>query len=191
MTPTEHRSHRRTRRPRGQSGPAAAALHPDGQRVADILVLRRSDRLRSRRGGARVDARDGAAQDPDRRGARESRLRIIAAERDSDKCSSTAVPLDGDTPEMLVFGFAGVKGFAGGFGRRALGPWGEDMMKRFVHEAVGEAFETRIGARAVAERTPDCGSALRADRSTVEGEPLGLSLSRCSRFSRYRSVATP
>ena len=37
--------------------------------------------------------------------------------------------LDGDTTEILGIGFAGVKGFAGGFGRRALGPWGEDIVK--------------------------------------------------------------
>ena len=33
-------------------------------------------------------------------------------------------------------GFAGVKGFAGGFGRGALGPWGEPMIKQFVQEAI-------------------------------------------------------
>ena len=32
--------------------------------------------------------------------------------------------LDGDTCEVQGVGFAGIKGFAGGFGRRALGPWG-------------------------------------------------------------------
>jgi Icc-related predicted phosphoesterase len=38
-------------------------------------------------------------------------------------------------------GFAGVKGFCGGFGRGALGPWGEEVVKRFVHEAVQEALK--------------------------------------------------
>ena len=33
--------------------------------------------------------------------------------------------LDGDAVELQGVGFAGVKGFAGGFGRGALGPWGE------------------------------------------------------------------
>jgi Icc-related predicted phosphoesterase len=51
------------------------------------------------------------------------------------------IVLDGDAREVLGIGFAGVKGFAGGFGERALGPWGEDMIKRFVHEAVGEALK--------------------------------------------------
>src|SRR4029453_15404224 len=51
------------------------------------------------------------------------------------------VTLDGGTTEILGIGFAGIKGFAGGFGRRALGPWGEDIIKRFVHEAVAEALK--------------------------------------------------
>jgi len=51
------------------------------------------------------------------------------------------VVLDGDTTEVHGVGFAGIKGFAGGFGRRALGPWGEEIMKTFVHEAVQEALK--------------------------------------------------
>lgn len=51
------------------------------------------------------------------------------------------VTLDGDTTEIYGIGFAGIKGFAGGFGRRALGPWGEDMIKSFVREAVDEALK--------------------------------------------------
>jgi len=34
-----------------------------------------------------------------------------------------ALFLDGDAREVLGIGFAGVKGFCGGFGERALGPW--------------------------------------------------------------------
>jgi Icc-related predicted phosphoesterase len=49
--------------------------------------------------------------------------------------------LDGDACEIDGVGFAGVKGFAGGFGERALGPWGEDVIKRFVQEAVDEALK--------------------------------------------------
>jgi Icc-related predicted phosphoesterase len=51
------------------------------------------------------------------------------------------VPLDGDTVDILGIGFAGIKGFAGGFGRRALGPWGEETIKRFVHESIEEALK--------------------------------------------------
>lgn len=49
--------------------------------------------------------------------------------------------LDGEAFEAEGVGFAGVKGFAGGFGKRALGPWGEEIIKQFVHEAVGEALK--------------------------------------------------
>jgi len=49
--------------------------------------------------------------------------------------------LDGDAREIGGVGFAGVKGFAGGFGERALGPWGEETIKRFVHEAIAEALK--------------------------------------------------
>jgi Icc-related predicted phosphoesterase len=47
----------------------------------------------------------------------------------------------GDAVEVQGVGFAGVKGFAGGFGRRALGPWGEECIKLFVREAVDEALK--------------------------------------------------
>jgi Icc-related predicted phosphoesterase len=56
-----------------------------------------------------------------------------------DEAGITA--LDGDSCEIDGVGFAGVKGFAGGFGERALGPWGEDAIKRFVQEAVDEALK--------------------------------------------------
>ncbi|HEU5039542.1 MAG TPA: metallophosphoesterase, partial [Gemmatimonadales bacterium] len=40
-------------------------------------------------------------------------------------CEAGVQVLDGgDATEIHGVGFAGVKGFAGGFGRRALGPWG-------------------------------------------------------------------
>jgi Icc-related predicted phosphoesterase len=52
-----------------------------------------------------------------------------------------AMVLDGDAREVGGVGFAGVKGFAGGFGERALGPWGEGMIKSFVHEAIAEALK--------------------------------------------------
>jgi Icc-related predicted phosphoesterase len=47
--------------------------------------------------------------------------------------------LDGTFCEVRGVGFAGVKGFAGGFGRVALQPWGETAIKDFVQEAVNEA----------------------------------------------------
>ena len=49
--------------------------------------------------------------------------------------------LDGDSCELRGVGFAGVKGFAGGFGERALQSWGEPVLKAFVREAVEEALK--------------------------------------------------
>lgn len=49
--------------------------------------------------------------------------------------------LDGEATEVHGIGFAGVKGFCGGFGRGALGPWGEKAIKAFVQEAVDEAMK--------------------------------------------------
>jgi Icc-related predicted phosphoesterase len=82
--------------------------------------------------------------------------------------------LDGDACELHGVGIAGVKGFGGGFGQRALGPWGESMIKQFVHEAVNEALKLEAAL-----------ARLRSDRlvallhyapvqETVEGEPVEI-----------------
>jgi Icc-related predicted phosphoesterase len=84
------------------------------------------------------------------------------------------VILDGDSTEIHGIGFAGVKGFAGGFGRRALGPWGEPIIKRFVHEAVDEALKLESAlARLRTERIIVLLHYSPVE-STVEGEPLEI-----------------
>jgi Icc-related predicted phosphoesterase len=82
--------------------------------------------------------------------------------------------LDGDTYEALDVGFAGVKGFAGGFGNRALQPWGEDMIKRFVHEAVEETL--KLESALVKLRTLQRIAILHYSpiQGTVEGEPIEI-----------------
>lgn len=55
--------------------------------------------------------------------------------------------LDGDTVEIEGIGFTGIKGFAGGFGRAALGPFGEPLIKEFVQHAVDEALKLERGLR--------------------------------------------
>lgn len=79
--------------------------------------------------------------------------------------------LDGDSTEVQGIGFAGVKGFAGGFGRRALGPWGEDVIKKFVHEAVDEALKLESALARL--RTERLVVLLHYSpiQETVEGEP--------------------
>jgi Icc-related predicted phosphoesterase len=82
--------------------------------------------------------------------------------------------LDGESCELLGIGFAGTKGFAGGFGRGTLGFWGEPATKRFVQEAFDEAMKLesalarlRTGPRiAVLHYAPI--------PQTVEGEPLEI-----------------
>lgn len=82
--------------------------------------------------------------------------------------------LDGDAHEAEGIGFAGVKGFAGGFGKRALGPWGEDIIKRFVHEAVDEALKLE-SALARLRRVPRIAVLHYSPiQETVEGEPLEI-----------------
>jgi Icc-related predicted phosphoesterase len=82
--------------------------------------------------------------------------------------------LDGDACEVQGVGFAGVKGFCGGFGRGALGPWGEDIIKLFVREAVNEAFKLESALARL--RTPHRVALLHYSpiRTTVEGEPLEI-----------------
>ena len=82
--------------------------------------------------------------------------------------------LDGDSCELNGVGFAGVKGFCGGFGRGALGPWGEDIIKSFVREAVNEAFKLESALARL--RAPHRVALLHYSpiRATVEGEPLEI-----------------
>jgi len=82
--------------------------------------------------------------------------------------------LDGDSCEVQGVGFAGVKGFCGGFGRGALGPWGEDIIKIFVREAVNEAFKLESALARL--RSPHRVAVLHYSpiRATVEGEPLEI-----------------
>jgi Icc-related predicted phosphoesterase len=79
--------------------------------------------------------------------------------------------LDGDSVEIRGIGFAGVKGFAGGFGRGALGFWGEPAIKAFVQEALDEALklETALARLRTEQRIAVLHYA--PIRGTVEGEP--------------------
>lgn len=49
--------------------------------------------------------------------------------------------LDGDAVEIEGVGFAGTKGFGGGFGRRVVGSFGEPETKVFVQAALDEALK--------------------------------------------------
>jgi Icc-related predicted phosphoesterase len=79
--------------------------------------------------------------------------------------------LDGEATEVHGVGFAGVKGFGGGFGRGALGPWGERAIKTFVQEAVDESLKLESALARL--RTTRRVAVLHYSpiRATVEGEP--------------------
>jgi Icc-related predicted phosphoesterase len=79
--------------------------------------------------------------------------------------------LDGDACEIGGIGFAGVKGMGGGFGVRALQPWGEEIIKRFVREAVDEAvkLESALARLTTTQRVVVLHYS--PIRETVQGEP--------------------
>src|SRR5258706_4678292 len=82
--------------------------------------------------------------------------------------------LDGDACELAGVGIAGVKGFGGGFGRHALAPWGEGIIKQFVREAVDEAL--KLEAALARLRTKHIVALLHYSpiQGTVDGEPLQI-----------------
>jgi len=102
--------------------------------------------------------------------------------------------LDGDTCEVQGVGFAGIKGFAGGFGRRALGPWGEPIIKQFVHEAVNEALKLESALARLRTDKKIVIMHYAPVQGTVEGEPCEIyPYLGCSRLeeplSRYAVTA--
>jgi Icc-related predicted phosphoesterase len=82
--------------------------------------------------------------------------------------------LDGDAVEVHGVGFAGVKGFAGGFGRGTLGPWGERAVKEFVQEGINEALKLESALARL--KTPHRIAVLHYAPipGTVQGEPIEI-----------------
>jgi Icc-related predicted phosphoesterase len=85
--------------------------------------------------------------------------------------SAGVVVLDGTAVEVLGVGFAGAKGFPGGFGPRALQAWGEALVKSFVAAAVEETLKLESALARL--RTPGRVALLHYAPigATVEGEP--------------------
>ncbi len=82
--------------------------------------------------------------------------------------------LDGDAWTYRNVGFAGVRGFCGGFGRGALGPWGERIVKDFVHEAVEEALKLEAALARIEMPNRIALMHYAPIRDTVEGEALEI-----------------
>lgn len=82
--------------------------------------------------------------------------------------------LDGTATAIDGVGFAGVRGFGGGFGEFMLRAWGEPLIKNFVQAAVDETLKLE---KALSKLDTDRRIALlhyAPIRDTVEGEPLEL-----------------
>src|SRR5262245_9946064 len=102
--------------------------------------------------------------------------------------------LDGEAREVQGIGFAGVKGFAGGFGERALQSWGEEVVKGFVREAVEETLKLESALARLRTRHRVAVLHYAPVRATVDGEPPEifpfLGSSRLEEpLNRYRASA--
>lgn len=102
--------------------------------------------------------------------------------------------MDGDSVELFGIGFAGAKGFAGGFGPRILEPWGETMIKAFVHEAVEEALKLEAALSRLNTEQRVALLHYAPIPQTLEGEPLEIyPFMGCSRLeepiNRYKVAA--
>ena len=81
------------------------------------------------------------------------------------------IVLDEQAHEIDGVGFAGVKGFMGGYGRGELAPFGEPIAKAFVDEAMNEARKLENALRTL--RTERSVAVLHYSPTveTLEGEP--------------------
>jgi Icc-related predicted phosphoesterase len=79
--------------------------------------------------------------------------------------------LEGKAVEIQGVGFAGAKGFAGGFGARMLTPFGEPAIKQFVAEGVEEAMRLETALRALRTERRVAVLHYAPVAATVEGEP--------------------
>lgn len=82
--------------------------------------------------------------------------------------------LDGTAVEVRGVGFAGAKGFAGGFGRGTLGAWGEPAVKLFVQEAVNEAQKLESALARLRTEHKIAVLHYAPIRATVENEPVEI-----------------
>ena len=82
--------------------------------------------------------------------------------------------LDGGACELRGVGVAGVSGFGGGFGKRALSPWGEPAVKQFVQLAIDEALKLEKALAKLRTQTIIALLHYAPVVQTVEGEPLEI-----------------
>ncbi|MCG5243675.1 metallophosphoesterase family protein [Azospirillum doebereinerae] len=105
--------------------------------------------------------------------------------------------VDGAPQEIRGVGFAGVKGFGGGFGSLMLDSFGESAIKQFVHESVSEAMRLESALRQLETERIFVLLHYAPIAATVVGEPteiypfLGSSrlAETIDRFETVRAVA--
>jgi Icc-related predicted phosphoesterase len=76
--------------------------------------------------------------------------------------------------EIDGVGFAGVKGFMGGYGRGELAPFGEPIAKAFVQEAMDEARKLENGLRSLRTERSVAVLHYSPTEETLEGEPEAI-----------------
>jgi Icc-related predicted phosphoesterase len=76
--------------------------------------------------------------------------------------------------EIEGVGFAGVKGFAGGFGSHMLGAFGEEAIKHFVSEAVNEAMRLENALHGLTTERRVVVLHYAPIDATLEGEPRDI-----------------
>jgi Icc-related predicted phosphoesterase len=155
---------------------ALPAIVSEAARVADALVL----------AGDLTDHGRTAEAEMVARVVRSATLPVIAVLGNHDhECGEVEAVsavlrdagvrlLDGDATLVGDVGFVGVKGFAGGFGRRMLGSFGEPAIKAFVTEGVEEALKLENAMRKVKARRTMVILHYAPVADTVEGEPLEI-----------------
>jgi Icc-related predicted phosphoesterase len=89
-------------------------------------------------------------------------------------CGAGVHVLDGTHIVIEGIGFAGTKGFAGGFGRGALGPFGEQLMKDFVNAALDEALKLEKALHQLDTDTKVVLLHYAPIEETVRGEPEAI-----------------
>jgi Icc-related predicted phosphoesterase len=79
-----------------------------------------------------------------------------------------------ETFEMKGVGFAGAKGFCGGFDKHMLAPFGEEPIKHFVNEAVSESLKLEVALNSLRTLKTVVVLHYAPIPGTVAGEPLEI-----------------
>ncbi len=82
--------------------------------------------------------------------------------------------LNGTSTVVEEIGFAGIKGFCGGFDSFTLAPWGERAIKEFVHESIQDSLQLEKALSELDTKKKVVLLHYSPISATVKGEPLEL-----------------